>query len=401
MLLANPTKINEDKLTIDLNPNSELLDITQHEIAALKMKYNLADAHTHQRQSPSQKEFIISNLPNLWYESEEKTQYELEQEFIQAFFHLHQQPTALKTRRNNLYYSASVATMVVANYLRQKGMSTALIEPSFDNLHDLLKNHQVDIHRLEENWLYEPEKIYQKLSENVQADSIFLVDPNNPTGFSMLSHQEQAFREVIRFCKDHKKLLIFDFCFASFGLMDPKVGRFDIYALLEDSGVQYIAIEDTGKTWPLQDAKCAILTVSSDLYQDIYNIHTAVLLNVSPFVLNLVTQYLYESERDNFYSITSVLEHNREIVKRELSGRLLEYCQPKVNVSVSWLKIKDNQIKATELQKLLQKEGVYVLPGTYFFWSDHSQGEDYIRIALAREPEMFAGAIKLMKEVIA
>lgn len=382
------------------NYNRQLFDITQHEIAALKMRYNLADAHTHQRQSSSQKELIISNLPRLWYESEEKTQYELEQKFIQAFFSLHRQPTALKTGRNTLYYSASVATMVVANYLLQKGISTALVEPCFDNLHDLLKNYQVSIDRLEENWLDEPDKIYKNLLENVQADSIFLVDPNNPTGFSMLIHQEKAFREVIRFCKDHKKLLIFDFCFASFALMDQRVGRFDIYALLEDSGVQYIAIEDTGKTWPLQDAKCAILTVSSDLYQDIYNIHTAVLLNVSPFILNLVTQYLYESERDDFYSITSVLEPNREIVKRELSGHLLEYCEPKVNVSVSWFKIKDNKIKATELQKLLEKEKVYVLPGTYFFWSDHSQGEDYIRIALAREPEMFAAAIKLMKEII-
>jgi aspartate/methionine/tyrosine aminotransferase len=391
----------QNKLMTKHKSNSQLLDITQHEIAALKMRYNLADAHTHQRQSDSQKEFIISHLPDLWYESEKKTQYELEQKFIQAFFSLHRQPTALKTGRNTLYYSASVATMVVANYLRQKGMSTALVEPCFDNLHDLLKNHQVDIHRLEENWLHEPHKIYQNLSASIQADSIFIVDPNNPTGFSMLIHQQQAFREVIRFCKDHKKLLIFDFCFASFALMDQKVGRFDIYALLEDSGVQYIAIEDTGKTWPLQDAKCAIMTVSSDLYQDIYSLHTAVLLNVSPFVLNLVTQYLYESKRDNFYSITSLLETNREMIKRELFGHLLEYCEPKVNVSVSWWKIKDNKITATELQKLLQKEEIYVLPGTYFFWSDHSQGEDYIRIALAREPEMFAAAIKLIKEVIA
>ena len=44
-------------------------DITQHEIAALKTRFNLADAHTHQGQSPSQRR-IIDSLPDLWYSAE-------------------------------------------------------------------------------------------------------------------------------------------------------------------------------------------------------------------------------------------------------------------------------------------------------------------------------------------
>ena len=49
-------------------------DITQHEIDALKTRFNLADAHTHQRQSPTQKQ-IVSNLDQLWYLAEQRTQY--------------------------------------------------------------------------------------------------------------------------------------------------------------------------------------------------------------------------------------------------------------------------------------------------------------------------------------
>src|ERR1044071_6025093 len=40
-----------------------------HEIAALRTRFNLADAHTHQNQSASQRR-IIENLPNLWYSAD-------------------------------------------------------------------------------------------------------------------------------------------------------------------------------------------------------------------------------------------------------------------------------------------------------------------------------------------
>ena len=374
MLVYNSQDI-QSKIVKETNTNSNLVDITQHEIAALKMKYNLADAHTHQKQSPSQREFL-SHLPSLWYESERKTQYELEQNFINAFFRLHKQSTAFKLQRTTLFYSASVATMVVGNYLLSKGMSIALLEPCFDNLYDILKNYKLNIQPLPEQWFHKPDEIYNNLSQNIHTDGVFLVDPNNPTGFSLLCFQEKAFKEVIRFCKDKNKLLVFDFCFASFALMDETIGRFDIYGLLEESGIQYIAIEDTGKTWPLQDAKCALLTVSQDIYEEVYNIHTAVLLNVSPFILNLVTQYVCDSERDNFHSVKSLLDTNRKLAKSELSGTLLQYQEPKTKVSVAWFKIQQPEITSTEIQKMILSNGVYVLPGTYFFWSNHIKGEE-------------------------
>jgi hypothetical protein len=59
-------------------------------------------------------------------------------------------------------------------------------------------------------------------------------------------------------------------------------------------------IEDTGKTWPIQDAKAALIKCSRDIYPDIYNIHTSYLLNVSPFILNLVTRYVLDSEKRQF-----------------------------------------------------------------------------------------------------
>ncbi|OGN05748.1 MAG: aspartate/tyrosine/aromatic aminotransferase [Candidatus Yanofskybacteria bacterium RIFCSPHIGHO2_01_FULL_44_17] len=382
----------------------EYLDITQHEIEALKFEYNLADAHTHQSQSPTQ-EKIVERLPDLWHEAEKTKQGDMEKRFIEAFFRSQRQNTALTTP-TMLVYAASIGMVAIANYLMKKKMSVALLHPCFDNIHDILKHMHIPLEPLEENWLHDSEKIYDNLKKHVKADALFVIDPNNPTGFTLTGsakdpeETKRGFMELFRYAKDHNKLLLFDFCFASFLLPGTELGIFEIYKELEDSGVSYITIEDTGKTWPLQDTKVAIIKTSKDLHDEIYNIHTSYLLNVSPFILNLVSQYIEDSIKDSFASVHDLLSRNRETAKRELKNSLLEFQEPKTNVSVAWFKITDPNIKATDLQKAILTKGVYVLPGTYFFWNDQEQGQHYIRIALARNTNMFEPAIKLVREAL-
>jgi aspartate/methionine/tyrosine aminotransferase len=374
------------------------VDLTQHEIQALKTRYNLADAHTHQRQSPSQ-DRIVQRLPQLWHESEEHRQEHYERRFLQAFFRLHKQPTAVELDKTLLSYSASVATIVAGLYCAQRHKTVALVEPCFDNLVDLLKHMQTPLIPLPESYLCEPDAIYDNL-RRVDADVLYLVDPNNPTGFSLLKHGRRGFEEVVRFCRAQHRLLLLDLCFASFVLCDARFDRFDIYELLERSGVSYLAIEDTGKTWPVQDAKCAMITASEDIREDIYNIHTAMLLNVSPFVLNFLTHYVEDFIEDGFASIRDVISLNRLTARRVLGGSILEYIEPVVETSVAWFRIGTSRTNATGLQKMLHDEDIYVLPGTYFYWNQPEFGEQYIRIALARQPEMFSAAVEAVRKVL-
>ncbi|GHB31170.1 pyridoxal phosphate-dependent aminotransferase [Streptomyces xanthochromogenes] len=378
---------------------SELLDLTQHEIQALRTRFNLADAHTHQRQSAAQRK-IVARLPELWYEAEEGLQATYEQRFTEAFFRLHRQPTALAKNKTLLSYAASISTMVAGMYLKQHRKSVTLVEPCFDNLYDVLANMGVPLYPIEESALHDPDRIYAELKRNVRTDALFLVDPNNPTGFTLLQYGRKGFEEVVRFCKDHNKLLIIDFCFASFTLFDPDLARFDIYELLESSGVSYLAIEDTGKTWPVQDAKCAMITASDDIREDVYNLHTSVLLNVSPFVLNMLTQYIEEADQNHLASVREVLTLNRESIRKALDGTILEYQEPVAPVSVAWAKINHPEMTASELQQILSKEEVYILPGRFFYWSQPDKGEAYARFALAREPRLFAEAMVRMREVV-
>jgi len=372
-------------------------DITQHEIAALKTRFNLADAHTHQSQSASQRR-IVENLPNLWYSAENHSQYQSEQEFIDTFYRFHGQRRALE-RKNEIYlvYAASIGMHITATYLQKKRLKIGLIEPCFDNLHDLMKHMELPMSPLTESLFSDPSAVYRNLQEHAgHLDAIVLVDPNNPTGFSLLSPRTDAFREVVRFCVDHDKLLVLDLCFAAFILASGHP-RPDVYAILEDSGVRYIAMEDTGKTWPLQDAKCATIMASRDLNNEIYKIVTSVLLNVSPFILKLVTQYINDSAADGFASVSEILEINRQRVREQMAGTLLRYCEPMVQTSVAWFEITNPRVSADDLQAYLLDRHIYILSGKYFYWHEPARGQRFIRIALARDPHMFGQATAALR----
>src|SRR5689334_19948213 len=125
-----------------VRPQQEYKDITQHEIEALRYEYNLADAHTHQAQSLSQRA-IVERLPQIWYESEKKLQAESEQRFVETFFRVQKQPTALNPNNALLVYAASIGMVITANYLMKQKMSVSLIEPCFDNLRDILGHMQL------------------------------------------------------------------------------------------------------------------------------------------------------------------------------------------------------------------------------------------------------------------
>lgn len=380
---------------------SNYANLTQVELQALKQIHNLADAHTHQSQSPSQRD-IVDKLPALWYEAEGMRQCDMEQRFIETFWGLQRQSHALKSP-TLLVYAASIGLAIVGNYLSKRGKSVSLIHPCFDNLHDIFKHLGLSLEPLEEEWLHDNDSIYDNLQKHIKTDAICIVDPNNPTGFTLSGNGREStrgFEEVVRFAKDHKKLLILDLSFASFLLPDPDMVIFELYELLESSGVSYISIEDTGKTWPIQDAKVALMKCSADLYDEIFSLHTAYLLNVSPFILNLVTSYLRDSQNDNLASISTLLERNRSTARKLLDGTFLKYVKPKSRVSVAWFEIEEPSTGASNLQSTLETEGVSVLPGTHFFWNDAARGDRFLRLALARNTSIFEPSVQRIRELI-
>ncbi|SRR5258708_3997724 len=367
-------------------------NITKIEIPFLSEDFNLTDGHAYRKWSVDE-ENIINNSVTFFKTTNRQQQPLLEKEYIKYFLQLAQQTINFKEQRYLLCTSASIGIEIVANYLRLHHMSLTLSEPSFDNLADIFKRHDIALNPFSDEYFDKPE--FMKQLKKIETDAICFVSPNNPTG-NILT--KKNFIALVNYCKENKKLLILDFCFRAY---IPRNILYDEYKILLESGVHYILIEDTGKTWPTVELKVAFLTVSQSSYEAIYKIYTDLILHVSPFTVKLMTEFIKNSINDNLKYIHNIVASNRKTLYSHIENTILTPVEQSF-MSVSWLKV--NNLTGQELKKLLDRKNVHVLPGDYFYWSNHQRGKHYIRIALVRDTDVFEKAAivigKICKELI-
>jgi aspartate/methionine/tyrosine aminotransferase len=277
--------------------------------------------------------------------------------------------------------TASQSMEVVANFLRLKKLNTYLIEPTFDNIPDILKRHKIDLFPLSE-------KQFKNISalKNTKIDTIFLTLPNNPTGQIL---NEEEFNALAKFCSDNSIILIIDACFR---LFDERM-LYDWYAVFSQYKMNFIIIEDTGKIWPTQDLKVSFIISDKDTIKSLARISSDFLLNISPFILKLVIEVAKSSKQNKFKDFRDLLKTNRKyLIEIASKSNFFEIVNPDSRVSVILLKI-NFDINANDLVDYLFEKGIGLLPGTPFFWDNTKQGENFIRIALARNVEYFKSGI--------
>ncbi|GIF17348.1 aspartate/methionine/tyrosine aminotransferase [Actinoplanes tereljensis] len=352
-------------------------NLTRYERDGLALEFNLTDGHARQGQDAAQDE-IRCRLPELYLISDQSRQLEAEREFQAAFFELAGQGTAATDPHTLLCTSASLATDLVATFLHRRRLSVSLMQPCFDNLATIMARRRVRMTPLDEEVFAPPR------SGAAGTDAVFLVLPNNPTGFVL---DRDGFTRLARRCAAEGQILILDWTFRFFSDLDG----WDQYAVLRDTGVSYVCIEDTGKTWPTLDLKCSILASSPDLYPEILEVHNDVLLNVSPFVLRLVREYILDSLRRGLdVSVRRPVAVNRALLRETLAGTVLTPVPAPAAVSVEWVRIDDPELDSADVVELLAEQGIGILPGDHFFWAESARGRRHVRFALARDPRMFA-----------
>ncbi len=364
---------------------NNLNKLTSWEWKGLDEGFNIADGHAHQKQDPAYLK-IIDKLPELFRASERGNQKEIQKKFEHVFFGQAGQ-NWYKNLQPPLYQTAcSLSIEVVANYLRLTKKSVALLHPTFDNLADILKRHGIPMTPLDEKEILNPEKTLK----NLQTDALFLVCPNNPTGTEITKEQ---FQSLVQFCKKHKKILILDCSFRSYSHFT----LWDQYEILDKSAIDFIVLEDTGKTWPTLELKIGIMLASKSLYSHLADITNDFLLNVSPFSFNLLTQYITAEKNDtSFYGPRKIAAENRKQLEKILKNLPLTMENPASSLSVAWIKL-PKKWRATKFCKWLGENNVHVLPGPPFFWNNPEKGESYIRIALLRPKEAFKKALSRLQ----
>jgi aspartate/methionine/tyrosine aminotransferase len=367
-------------------------NLTGYEIDSLAQSYNLTDGHAFRRWCAAE-EAIIDRSAQLFKDHNRQRQAEIERDYIQDFSRLTRQTYDDAALGYLMCFTASMAFEIVANYLRLNRLSLALIEPCFDNLADIFHRHRVPMRPFPDTFLEAPRELFDSALWNLDADAICLVTPNNPTGLSLA---EDNLRSLLAFCKERRKLLILDNCFRTYL---PRELIYDQYRLAVESGIDVVMVEDTGKTWPTSEIKAPFFAVSRKrgLFDQIYDIYTDFLLHVSPVGIKLMHEFIRLSQQDQMASIHGVISANRKALYSSLTGTYLTPCE-RPFASVAWLRI-DHSLSGMELKRILDEHGVFVLPGNHFFWHDRAQGERFIRVALARDADVFREAAGLLGEI--
>jgi aspartate/methionine/tyrosine aminotransferase len=367
-------------------------NLTGYEIDTLPQHYNLTDGHAFRRWRAAE-EAIIDRAPQLFKANHRRRQVEIEREYVRDFSRLARQTHDDNTLGYLMCFTASMAFEIVANYLRLRGLTLALIEPCFDNLADIFRRHRVPLCPLPDALLEAPADAFERALQALDADAVCLVTPNNPTGLTLA---EKNLRSLVRFCRERRKLLIMDNCFRAYL---PRHRVYDQYRLILEGDVDAILVEDTGKTWPTSEIKAPFFATSRarGLFDRIYDIYTDFLLHVSPVGIKLMHEFIRLSEQDDMASIHEVVRVNRQALCENLAGTFLTPCE-RPFASVAWLRI-GYPLTGLELKQVLDEHGVYVLPGNHFFWHDRRQGDRFIRVALVRDADMFREAAALLGQV--
>ena len=278
--------------------------------------------------------------------------------------------------------------MIVARLLSRRGLDVSLTRPTFDNLHALLKSEKLTV---------QPRDVTTNLIDEVVAKDwpkcIFEVSPNNPTGHIIQSADLELLAKV---CADTGRLIVLDQSFKG----HTKEACFDHYAVLEASGAEYIVIEDTGKLWPTLDMKLAFLMASPKVGEELRAITDDILLNVSPFHLELIKQYAEFSSQctEDYGTIRGVISANRGALRKMVTEfpALLEVAYPQSDVGVEVLNVEPDHYM--DLMTQLESRNVAVLPTDKFFWgTSHEPGRSQIRVALCRDEQYMEEALEFFR----
>src|SRR5690349_14612852 len=153
--------------------------LTEWEWHGLERRFNLADGHAHQ-DLPAEMTSVLDGLPRLIL-NRNADQERTESEFTTAFFEISGQRHPMV--RPFLHLSSSISIELAAKALKQAGNSqVGLISPSFDNIPQLLRRSGLVLHPIPEHSFWADDRVQESFLS--ACDALFLVVPNNPTGYT-------------------------------------------------------------------------------------------------------------------------------------------------------------------------------------------------------------------------
>jgi aspartate/methionine/tyrosine aminotransferase len=363
--------------------------LTQMQLLGVASETNVAEGYPRFALTTSQ-QAIVDRYPQLHADVYSTPYPVLESRAHAAFFHaLGQRSAPIGSGRILSFYSSTVATDVVAGALAQVGRRLALVNPVIDCIPALFRHRGIELVPVSERRLAGSDP----LAGLGELDAVMTANPNNPTG-ALLGGP--ALRRLADACADRNAVLVIDSCFRAF---DARA-QYDAYAVLDASGCEYVVIEDSGKLWPTGGIKLGFLVVSARNRLAITEVAADILLTAPPFAVAVVEQFALDMANRGLGSLQAHIARNREILQEEMAASTVaRVADGDSRVSVSRIEL-PRGMSGTRLWGQLLRAGVHSVPCRPFYWARPSVGERYLRVALAREPEVVRRAARAIVEAV-
>ena len=373
--------------------NQTLTEIERFGLSAL---LNLSDGHAnHNAETCFQSD--IEAFPSIWKRAEGLTVPEMEKSFKLSFAEVFSLEGLKDQKQFSICPTASNTIDIFAAWAKAEDKRVALIEPTFDNLALILRRRGVALDSLPESYIFGDDfyQLHDWLEVN-PVDTLFFVNPNNPTGRSI---DCVRLKELIELCEPRGITIVIDACFRFCHLE-----TIDEYSILQNSGVSYVILEDTGKLWPTLDIKASLLCYSEDIAPLMREIYEEIYLCTSNLSLALIESFMNRVQKNGgLASMQQLILERRQYVLKQLAESLLkpEFYNTRTLMSVIWLNISETKMSDLELVKYLNKFSLSILPGRYFYWNDHANlGHSYVRISLLKRDNTFFNSISVLRDAV-
>ena len=327
---------------------------------------------------------IVDQLPQLMHAAYQRPYSILEANAQRALlWGLGQRTAPIGAGQILSYYSAGVAIDVVGRCLAARTDAIGVIHPTLDCLPALMRSRGPRAVPVSEERLRRPDP----LRGLPPIGGLYIANPNNPTGHVLDPDQ---LRRLAESCERRGVALAIDSCFRVF---DPRA-QYDTYEVLDATGVDYVVIEDTGKLWPTGGVRLAFLAFPAHSKLGVPDASADLLFVAPPFACLLVEEFALDMAAGGMAVIHERIATNRAALASALEGcEVATLAEPDSKVSMALVQL-DRSWTSTRLWGRLIRRGVNAVPGRPIWWAKPREGERYLRVALARRPEVVERAAR-------
>jgi aspartate/methionine/tyrosine aminotransferase len=377
-----------------------MLTLTDYEQRSIRLPFDLANGHAYQEAFPFFED-ALGNLKGIWQQATQANPNELEERLRLSFATLIGSRGLKRLNQSMICPTASNSIDIVAAYTAYCGTETLLVEPTFDNLALLFRRRGNRLWPISEDCLAEAisaDALDVLFRDCPSVGALFIVNPNNPTGQTL---DEASFRALCTGCERNGVTLIVDNSFRMFNRQ-----LFDDYSVMLDSGVSFIAFEDTGKCWPTLDLKLSMMFASSEHLAGLGEFYRELYLGPSPFSVALFREIFEQTHQIGVARLVWDLVDERRMCLREvLQGSTLTplTAHSWSPLPVEWIRIDQGGTCDVDVCAELARRGLGVLPGRHFFWNSvyTTPIDGFIRVSLLKPADEFANGVRVLRQCIA